>query len=281
MQQSSKLQSDIRSWWEVNPMTYDWRKTLSHEEGTREFYEAIDNRFWKAAWFAHEPNEQPFNHLINYDDLRGKRVLEVGCGSGAISAQLARNEALVTAIDLTSHAVALTRRRFELFGLQGDVRQMDAEHMELPNETFDFIWSWGVIHHSANTEAIIAEMHRVLKPGGEIRLMVYHRHSIKFWVGTILIRGLLFGGLLRYSAEELCNKYSDGLIAKHYSSGQLSAMLEKLFRDIRIDIYGQKEELWQIPGGRLKSALLRMTPNSIANWLTRRFGWFLFARATK
>jgi 2-polyprenyl-3-methyl-5-hydroxy-6-metoxy-1,4-benzoquinol methylase len=279
--QSSKLQSNIRNWWEVNPMTYDWRKTLSHEEGTREFYEAIDNRFWTAAWFAHQPNEQPFNRLINYNDLRGKRVLEVGCGSGAISAQLARSGALLTAIDLTSHAIALTRKRFELFGLQGEVLQMDAEHMELPNETFDFIWSWGVIHHSAHTEAIIEEMHRVLKPGGEIRLMVYHRHSIKFWVGTILIRGLLFGGLLRHSAEELANKYSDGLIAKHYTSGQLNAILDKRFGNVKIDIYGQKEEVWQIPGGRLKSALLWLTPNPIALWLTRKFGWFLFARANK
>lgn len=262
-------------------MTYDWRKTLSYEEGTAEFYEAIDNRFWAAAWFAHQPNEQPFNRLINYDDLPGKHVLEIGCGSGAISAQLARKRALVTAIDLTSHAIALTRRRFELFDLKGDVKQMDAEHLEMPDETFDFIWSWGVIHHSANTEAIIGEMHRVLKPGGEVRLMVYHRHSIKFWIGTILIRGLLFGGLLRHSAQELCNKYSDGLIAKHYTSGQLNAMLEKHFRDVRIETYGQKEEVWQIPGGRLKSALLRLTPNPIAWWLTRKFGWFLFARATK
>ena len=65
---------------------------------------------------------------------------------------------------------------------------MDAEHLEFPDETFDFVWSWGVIHHSANTEAIIREIHRVLKPGGEARVMVYHRNSINFWIGLILIR---------------------------------------------------------------------------------------------
>lgn len=281
MQRSEKLQSDIQRWWEVNPMTYDWRKTLSYEEGTPEFYEAIDNRFWTAAWFAHEPNEQPFNKLIDYEALAGKRVLEVGCGSGAISAQLARHGALLTAIDLTEHAINLTRRRFELCGLEGDVRQMDAEHMEFPDETFDFIWSWGVIHHSANTEAIIAEMHRVLKPGGEVRLMVYHRQSIKFWVGIMLVRGLLLGGLLKHSPQELCDKYSDGLIATHYTSGQLRTMLERHFCEVKLQVHGQREELWQIPAGRLKSALMRLTPMPIARWLLQRFGWFLFARSTK
>jgi 2-polyprenyl-3-methyl-5-hydroxy-6-metoxy-1,4-benzoquinol methylase len=198
MEDPNNLQVDIKNWWETNPMTYDWRKTMPHEEGTLEFYREIDWRFFTAAWFAHRPGEEPFSRLIEYPRLRGKRVLEIGCGAGAISVQLAKNGAVVTAIDLTPHAIALTRRRFDLFGLSGDFLQMDAEHLEFPDESFDFVWSWGVIHHSANTEAIIREIHRVLKPHGEARVMVYHRNSINFWIGMILLRGLLLGGLLRY-----------------------------------------------------------------------------------
>ena len=241
MQDPDNLQGNIKNWWDTNPMTYDWAKTLSHEEGSLEFYREIDRRFWMAAWFAHQPGEEPFSRLIDYPRLCGKRVLEIGCGAGAITAQLAKNGAAVTAIDLTPHAIALTRRRFELFGLSGDIRQMDAEHLGFPDETFDFVWSWGVIHHSTNTEAIIREIHRVLRPGGEARVMVYHRNSINFWVGLILIHGLLFGELLRYSVQELCNKYSDGLIAKYYTSTQMKAMFQKYFRNVEADVYGQKK----------------------------------------
>lgn len=281
MQASDKLQSDIQNWWEGNPMTYDWRKTLSHEEETPEFYHEIDRRFWDAAWFAHKPGEKPFSRLIDYPSLRGKRVLEIGCGAGAISAQLAKNGGLLTAIDLTSQAIALTRRRFELFNLSGDVRQMDAEHLQYPDETFDFVWSWGVIHHSANTEAIIAEIHRVLKPGGEARIMVYHRHSMNFWINLMLIRGLLSGGLFRYSTQELCNKYTDGLIAKYYTSAQMKAMCGKHFPQVQTEVYGQKNEVCQIFPGRVKDILVNATPNPLAWWLTRRFGGFLFVLATK
>jgi 2-polyprenyl-3-methyl-5-hydroxy-6-metoxy-1,4-benzoquinol methylase len=277
----TNLETDIQNWWEANPMTYDWRKTMPYEEGTFEFYNEIDRRFFTAAWFAHKTGEEPFGRLIDYPRLCGKRVLEIGCGAGAITAQLAKNGAVVTAIDLTPHAIALTRRRFELFGLSGDILQMDAEHLEFPDETFDFVWSWGVIHHSANTEGIIGEMHRVLKRDGEARVMVYHRHSINFWIGLILLRGLFFGGLLRYSVQDLCNKYSDGFIAKYYTKGQMRAMFQKYFRNVKTDVYGQKNEVWKIPGSRLKDFLVVITPNSFAKWLTRRFGGFLFIRAIK
>jgi len=281
MHDLNNLQVEIKNWWERNPMAYDWRKTIPHEEGTFEFYNEIDSRFFTAAWFAHKEGEEPFSRLIEYPRLRGKRVLEIGCGAGAISAQLAKNGAVVAAIDLTPRAIALTRRRFELFGLSGDIRQMDAEHLEFPDGTFDFIWSWGVIHHSANTELIIEEMHRVLKRDGEARVMVYHRNSINFWIGLVLIRGMLFGGLLRYSVQELCNKYSDGLIAKYYTSPQIKAMFQKYFCHVKNDIFGQKNEVWQIPGSRFKDFLVGITPNSFAWWLTRRFGGFLFIRAIK
>jgi ubiquinone/menaquinone biosynthesis C-methylase UbiE len=188
---------------------------------------------------------------------------------------------VVTAVDLTAHAVALTRRRFELFGLSGDIRQMDAEHLEFPDESLDFVWSWGVIHHSANTEAIIAEMHRVLRTGGEARVMVYHRHSINFWIGVVLIHGVLGAGLLRWSLQELCNRCSDGLIAKYYTAAEMRSLFGRHFRSVGTEVFGQKNELWQMPGGRVKDVLVRMTPGRLTTAATRRLGGFLVVGATK
>src|SRR5688572_15562871 len=108
----SSLQTDIQRWWDTHPMTYDWHNTLTAEEGTPAFYQEIDRRFWAAAWFAHQSGEQPFSRLIGYSSLQGRRVLEIGCGAGAITAQLAKSGAEISAIDLTSQAIALTRRRF-------------------------------------------------------------------------------------------------------------------------------------------------------------------------
>ena len=275
------LQSEIKNWWETNPMTYDWDKDVSHEEGTRDFYQEIDGRFWAAAWFGHQPKEEPFSRLIDYADLKGKKVLEIGCGAGAITAQLAKHGAQVTAVDLTEHALRLTRRRFELFDLDGDIRQMDAEHLDFPDASFDFVWSWGVIHHSARTEDIISQIHRVLKPGGETRVMVYNRNSAEFQVGIRLIRGILMGGRLRYSLDDLANECSDGAIAKYYTPTAFKKMFSRHFERVETQVYGQKSDLWQLPHGRLKSFLINATPDSIARWVTSRFGSFLFLRATK
>jgi ubiquinone/menaquinone biosynthesis C-methylase UbiE len=278
---SVDMQAEVRNWWEANPMTYDWRKTISDQEGTPEFYREIDERFWRAAWFGHQPGEQPFSRLIDYSKLQDKAVLEVGCGAGSISAQFARSGARLTAIDLTKHAVDLTRRRFELSGLTGNILQMDARNLDFADNSFDFLWSWGVIHHSSQTEKIIAEIYRVLKPGGEARLMVYHRNSIWFKVNYVLIRGVFMGQLLRYTAQEIANRYSDGHIAKFYTPTEFKAKFQAQFRTVETDIYGQKVEIWPLPAGSVKNSLVHLTPNALAWWLTRRFGGFLFLRAIK
>lgn len=263
-------------------MTYDWSwDDVNFPEGTREFYNEIDRRFWRAAWFAHRPGEKIFSRFIDYPNLKGRRVLEIGCGAGALTAQLAKNGAEITAVDLTSHAVALTRRRLEVFGLPGDVRQVDAENLDLPDESFDLVWSWGVIHASSNTEKIIEHIYRVLRPGGETRLMVYHKSSINYWINYMLIRGVLFGGLLWHTPQQLCDVYSDGLIAKAYTAATFKEMLGKHFGKVRTEVCGQKDELWLIPGCKLKDKLVDATPDALARPLTDRFGWYLWALGTK
>lgn len=281
MSTSTKLEAEIREWWEANPMTYDWRKTISPKEGTPEFFEVIDQRFWDAAWFAQRAGEQPFSRLIDYPKIRDKRVLEIGCGAGSISGQLAASGTQLTAIDLTEHAIALTQRRFRLFGLSGEILQSDARNLDFDDNTFDLVWSWGVIHHSSETEKIISEIHRVLKPGGQARVMVYHRNSIWFQIHHVVIRGIFLGRLLRHTREEIANKYTDGHIAKFYTRREFRAKFEPAFSNISTEVYGQKVELWPLPASRLKNLLVRLTPDLIGNFVTRRVGGFLFLVATK
>ena len=264
-------------------MSYDWRQKITLPEGTREFFDEVDARFYAASSFYRDP--QPFGRLIPFEKLKGKRVLEIGCGLGLHSQLIAEAGARLTSIDLTPRAVGLTQKRMALKDIQSDVRVMDAENMEFEANEFDFIWSWGVIHHSAQTERIVSEVFRVLKPAGEFRSMVYHKRSINAL--GILTRGLLTGKFFKgMSSEEVFNIYSDGYTARFYSAAEFGSMLSRNGLAVKdVKILGQKSELIPIPGngvcGKIKYAILPAIPNSLAEHILSLVGCFLFVTAEK
>ena len=261
-------------------MTYDWRGEIPHEAGTPEHLAEVERRFLAEAWFAQPVGTAPFSGLIPFAELRGKDVLEVGCGTGVHARLLAQAGARVTAVDLTPTAVELTRRRLELAGLEADVREADAESLPFADASFDFVWSWGVVHHSENTERVLAEIARVLKPGGRIALMVYHRSSITFWIDYVLNRGVVRGGLLRESPDELANRWSDGVIARHYTRRSLTGALAPWFEDIETQVMGQMSEAVPLPR-RLRKYVAPVVPRTAQQALVRRYGWFLYACARR
>jgi SAM-dependent methyltransferase len=163
-------------------MTYDWEDTLELEPGTREWYAEIDRRFLDSAYYAGGADGTPFGRFLRRRDVSGKAVLEVGCGMGTHAAMIAQAGARLTAIDITERAVESTRRRFELFGLSGRIRRGDAEDLPFEDDTFDMVWSWGVIHHSRSTERCLREITRVLRPGGRVVFMVYYRPSFVYYL---------------------------------------------------------------------------------------------------
>src|SRR5437016_2153494 len=97
--------------------------------------------------------------------MRGRRVLEIGVGLGADHQRFAEAGAELYGIDLTDRAVRHTQGRLALFGLTSKLEVGDAERLNFPDEYFDCVYSWGVLHHTPNTAAAIAEVRRVLKPG--------------------------------------------------------------------------------------------------------------------
>jgi SAM-dependent methyltransferase len=273
-------QAEVRTWWTENPMTYDWHGEIAHATGTPEHLAEIERRFLREAWFAQPPGAPPFSGLIPFDELRDRDVLEIGCGTGVHARLLAAAGARLTAVDLTPTAVELTRRRLELAALPADVREADAEALPFADATFDFVWSWGVIHHSESTERVLAEIARVLRPGGRVALMVYHRNSITFWGQYVLYRGVLRGGLLRETPDELADRWSDGVIARHFTRRGLATALLPLFDEIRTQVMGQRGEALPLPA-RLRRPAARFVPVRAQEALLRRYGWFLFATARR
>jgi ubiquinone/menaquinone biosynthesis C-methylase UbiE len=124
-----------------------------------------------------------------------------------------------------------TRTRLSLFGLISNLSVGDAEALNFPDESFDIVYSWGVLHHSPDTPKAISEVFRVLKQGGGARIMIYHKWSMigyMLWVLYALLR-------LRpwITLTEIYSKYLESPGTKAYSVGEARQLFSD-FRDVTI-----------------------------------------------
>ena len=129
--------------------------------------------------------------FADFAGARNRKVLEIGVGLGADHHRFAENGANLSGIDLTERAVEHVRRRLLHFGLQSALAVGDAEKLAFPADSFDVVYSWGVIHHTPDTSRAVAEIHRVLRPSGTARIMIYHKWSLvgyMLWVRFALLR---------------------------------------------------------------------------------------------
>jgi ubiquinone/menaquinone biosynthesis C-methylase UbiE len=127
---------------------------------------------------AHRYREQPWmRETFKFERYSGRDVLEIGVGLGTDHVQFARTGARLSGIDLTPRCVELTRRRIELEGLTSDLRVMDAEQLEYDRDSFDAVYSFGVLHHTAYPARAFAEVRRVLRPGGVFLGGLYNKRS--------------------------------------------------------------------------------------------------------
>jgi len=283
-EQARQWQQANRSWWEANPMRYDWREGVAPAEFSRAFYEEIDQRFLKTSREFMPWKTVPFDPLIDFEALKQQDVLEIGCGNGSHAGLLAAHAKSYTGVDLTEYAVKSTTARMGHFGLSADIRRMDAENLEFPDGSFDFVWSWGVIHHSSNTRKILEGMRRVLRPGGKATVMVYNRSFFQYWVCGALLTGIVRGRLFKLgSLNQVIQSMTDGAMARYFKGGEWRKFASDFFHTDRVRYYGNKPEFWPIPGSKLKRGLVKITPNVVSRFFlnTMRQGSFLVAEMTR
>jgi ubiquinone/menaquinone biosynthesis C-methylase UbiE len=267
-----------REWWEQHPMRYDFTTPLQSEEFSPQFFAEIDARFLRAASRYMPWKTAPFDQLIDYSALPEMAVLEIGVGNGTHAQLIAAQARSYVGIDLTSYAVRSTSARMALAGLDNaTILQMDAEAMAFPDNSFDFIWSWGVIHHSANTDRILAEMSRILRPGGRAVTMVYHRSLWGYYLRSGLIQGIVRGDLFRTgSLHATVQRHTDGALARYYTRGEWRSLVSRYFGVEEVRVYGDKVELFPLPAGRAKDAAMAAVPDRFARLFTNRFAWGSF-----
>ena len=290
-----QLKERVRAFWQAHPCG---TKFSDAEIGTREFFERIEAHRYEKEW--HIPGAAQFANA------RGLRVLEIGCGVGTDGAQFARAGADYTGVDLTDAAIELARKRFELFALNGEFQVADAENLGFPDESFDLVYSHGVLHHTPDINAAVREIHRVLKPGGRAIVMLYHRGSYNYRVGIRLLRragaGLLKSdagiGLINMltgepvdalheraaimretngamPADQLLNESTDGAgnpLARVYSRRE-ARQLFKDFSKVELRAFFLNKRFIPIVGNLL--------PRAIESMLASRWGWHLWIYATR
>ncbi len=263
----------VKHFWEQNPVA---AAGIAAEWGTAEYFRSFDTMREDDGCEPYALSEK----IHGYSSARGLKVLDVGCGNGYVLFQYARNGAEVTGVDLTATAIDLCRKRFALNGLTGRFVQIDGEHLPYPDDCFDIVCSMGVLHHISNPQPTVDEIYRVLKPGGRLIAMLYHRYS---WKNLVLLRlRRLFDPRLRGKTQQQALNMNDGdecPLALVYSRKDAAILFSK-FNGIEFMLtqLSWRQFLMLPPLARIAE---RYFPPSSQCWPSRAMGWNLNIRAVK
>lgn len=260
-----ELKSEVRDFWNADPC------------GTRYLGDREDFEAHAQARYALEPYIHEF---AGFSQARGKRVLEIGVGMGADYLEWLKAGAQATGIDLSSASIERAQQRCQAAGYDPDLRVSDAEQLPFPDNSFDIVYSYGVMHHSPDTARCIREAGRVLKKGGALRIMIYHHPSL---TGLMLwLRyGIVHGKSLRQTVFERLE--SPG--TKTYTKAEAREFFSG-FDQIEIrQVFSPGDLLLNRPSERFQAGFYRLVwklyPRSIVRALGRRLGLFLLISARK
>lgn len=285
----SNKKKEIMNWWGDNKPDLDAYIVGSEniEEGTWLYYKNTDRKWfkWHHPWAA--TNLPLFQKWIDYSSLLDKKVLEMGSGVGTMFENFCGLGIEVHALDLNYPCAYLTHRRTELnnFKGKGYVYQADAENLPFKDNSFDYILSYGVLHHSENTQQAFDEIYRVLKPKGKFFIMVYNKDSINYWWHIFFGWGILKGKLRKMTPRQLTalrtdrNYQGGNPRADFLSKKELKRMLAK-FSKLELSPSGPLEQIKLLPWSKLPLAKF-ITPNFIAQKLVDKYGKLIFVRGEK
>jgi SAM-dependent methyltransferase len=248
--------ADVRAYW--NQHIHDLEITR-HPVGTPGFFADLDQYHFEKL--HHLPR------LVAFDGYRGRKVLEVGCGAGTDLARFARGGAEVTGVDVAPSAIELARQNFSQQRLAADLRVADGEQLPFAEHSFDLVYAHGVVQYTSSPAALVAECHRVLKPGGEAIFQAYNRIS---WLN-------LLSKLMKVPLE-----HEDAPVLIKYAASEFRALLAP-FREVRLvyERFPVKSRLHGGWKGLVFNTMFVGTFNALPRALVRRFGWHLLAFCRK
>ena len=246
----------IREYWTKN--LHDAEIT-HHPVGTMEFFKDLEQYHYEKLEYL--------RRIIDFKAYREKKLLEIGCGLGIDLVQFAKGGAMVTGVDLADNVIGLAKKNLELHGVNGELLVMDGEDLSFNDNSFDAVFTHGVLAYTSNAELMIREIHRVLKPGCEAILMMYHRNSWLFFIAELL--GIRLGR-------------EDAPVFKTYSIDEFQRMLKDFSQsEIVTARFPVKTRVHKGPKAVIYNRLFVPFFSVIPEGMVRRFGAHLIARAKK
>jgi SAM-dependent methyltransferase len=216
MQPTTNLKNDVKNYWNAAACGTEF---INQPKYSLAYFQAIE-----AFRYTVEPEIFSFAQFTRFHD---KKVLEVGVGAGTDFLQWVRAGAHAHGIDLTEEAVAHVTNRLALYNLAAaDIRVGDAEKLPYPNDSFDLVYSWGVIHHAPDTLACLQEIIRVTKPGGVVKVMIYNRRSL--FALYRYLQSALFKGKPFQSIKQVLYLHQESPGTKAFTVGEVKKMLAPL-----------------------------------------------------
>jgi len=227
--ESDVHKKDIQQWWaDLYKQAYSDHEHISQPKDLLDALEDLEDLFKRREHLA--------TTEMGSMDIRGKKLLEIGCGAGGHSALFARNGAEVTSVDITLDRAQSAANKLSLISSgTGRAYHADAENLPFRDDVFDVVYSNGVLHHSSDTSRCIEEVFRVLKPGGHAVLMLYSRYSAIF-LFNILPRAILSGKIFRLPEARWIGELTEGTpkfgetrnpFTRVYSANQITTLLAK------------------------------------------------------
>jgi len=269
--------SAVQDFWSKNPMTFSVWKGLSPDELLKQVVAKVR----KKAWHAQEKDEPLYSNHIDYASLKDKKVLEIGYGTGWLSKEFISAGAIYTGIDLSTFHYDLCNLLFNR-EQNATFTLGNAENLPFEDNTFDYVVSYGVLHHSTDTKKCIDEALRVLKVECTLFVMIYRKSFLKYWYNKFFKFGVLRGEILRYkSVHRVVERHTDahsedGIsapISRHYKVSDIPLLFSK-FSSYKYQIYGSYGELNGFPSTRFNIGQFMSV--EMKQRLLKKYGGYLF-----
>lgn len=254
--ETENLISQIQEYWDIRIHDLEIAK---HPVGTKGFFKDLtEYRFDKLRYL---PN------VVDFSNYRGKHLLEIGCGIGLDLLRFSEGGAVTTGVDLSTTAINLAKKNFELHDQKANLYVMNGEELEFSDEAFDVVYAHGVIQYTSDAQKMIDEAFRVLKSGGEFIGMVYNR---KGWLNV----------MSKFFKVEL--EHEDAPVLKKYTISEFKEMLSS-FAKVKIipERFPVKSRLHKGIKGFLFNTFFVGLFNVLPRLLVRRIGWHIMAFTVK
>lgn len=244
------------------------RKVTDLPQDSKEFFEEIEKHRYSLYPY--------FKNLMEFDQYKGKNVLEIGVGEGTDHAQFAKNGAVLCGIDLTPRHIDMTKRRFKAYSLSSDLRVADAEQLPFADNSFDLVYSCGVLFLTPHIEKAVSEIYRVLKPGGKIIALFYNKNSFHYYINIILYNGIVRGELQYLTFDKLLDWYAGDGFGYPHVRYLTKTELKNLFRSYEnLKFYISNLDKDQLP------FLSRFFSGRMLAFFSQYFGYYLTIKAFK